>query len=267
MARAIWAIICLGTLTGGACSSAWAVERELAGVRLGEMALGLLDKPGYGEPDFIGPLGSIAIASVLQGQVLGQTAPTALARPGLSGGTARRGPAGPAGRMEDEGMRGGEGRGGGAGARRGTTGAGALSRPAAAGGAQGGGAGMYWYYRRLGGAVVVLSLDLRGEVKAITLTGDASYLAGRTSRSIGLTNSYMEIIGQYGYPDQVITAGNQIELTYVDHGVRFSLENMRVREIAIGAHIGQTIQTAPALPVDTGPPPAGLGVEELRGYL
>ena len=171
------------------------------------------------------------------------------------------------GRGGGRGMGGGGMRGGmGGGARAGATGArgGTVSRATQAGVS---GPGMYWYYRRPGGAIVVLSLDPRGEVKAITLTGSSPYLGGRTSRGIGLTNNYMEIISQYGYPDQVVAGGNRLDLTYVDHGVRFTLDNMRVTQIVIGTHIGQMIETAPTAPTETTPPPAGISVEELRGYL
>ena len=57
-----------------------------------------------------------------------------------------------------------------------------------------------------------------------------------------------------------------LELTYVDHGVRFTLESMRVNAIAIGSHIAAEIELAPAAP-EAAPPPAGMSVEELRGYL
>jgi hypothetical protein len=78
----------------------------------------------------------------------------------------------------------------------------------------------------------------------------------------------MDVIARYGYPDQTMTAGNAIELTYVDHGVRFTLEGMRVTRIAIGAEIVGAVE---AIPVQAAPettaPPVGLSPEELRGYL
>jgi hypothetical protein len=126
---------------------------------------------------------------------------------------------------------------------------------------------MYWYYRRPGGAVVVLTLTREGEVVAITLNGIAPSPQGVTSRGIGLGNTYMEIIGQYGYPDQLVSAGAVLDMTYVDHGVRFTLDSMRVREIAIGAHIAASVEAAPAPVETTLPPPAGMSIEELRGYL
>jgi hypothetical protein len=125
---------------------------------------------------------------------------------------------------------------------------------------------MYWYYRRAGGTVVVLTLDLLGEVRGATISGRGPYAGSRTSRGIGLTAGYMELIAQYGYPDQVVTSGTMLELTYVDHGVRFTLDGMRVVEIAIGAHIAAAAEVAPAAP-ELAPPPAGMSVEELRGYL
>jgi len=128
------------------------------------------------------------------------------------------------------------------------------------------GPGMYWYYRRPGGAVVVLTLSREGEVTAITLSGVAPSPEGVTTRGIGLGSSYMEIIAQYGYPDQIVSSGTVLELTYVDHGVRFTLDSMRVREIAIGAHIAAEAEVAPETLAPTAPP-AGMSVEELRGYL
>jgi hypothetical protein len=115
---------------------------------------------------------------------------------------------------------------------------------------------------------MVLSLTPTGEVKAITLSGNLPYAPGRTTRSIGLASSYMDVIARYGYPDQTLTAGNAIELTYIDHGVRFTLEGMRVTRIAIGAEIAGAVEAVPAqaAPEPTAPP-VGLSPEELRGYL
>jgi len=127
---------------------------------------------------------------------------------------------------------------------------------------------MYWLYRRPLGARLVLTLTPTGEVKAITVSGSLPYAAGRTTRSIGLANSYMEVIAAYGYPDQTLTAGTAVDLTYVDHGVRFTLEGMRVMRIAIGAEIARSVEavTQPSAPAPT-LPPVGLSAEELRGYL
>ena len=126
---------------------------------------------------------------------------------------------------------------------------------------------MYWYYRRSGGALIVLTLDRRGEVIAITLSGNAPAPEAMTTRNIGLGSTYMEIIARYGYPDQIVSGGTVLELTYVDHGVRFTLDAMRVREIAIGAYIAAQAEIAPVSSKVAPPPPAGMSVEELRGYL
>ncbi len=313
MRRALWACIGSAILVGVAASSTWAVERELAGIRLGEMAMDLLDKPGYGEPDFIGPLGTVALPIEEPQGALASRA----------GGAIRSGPAGPTGRAAAgaRGMRGGargmgggargmgggaRGMGGGArgmgGGARGMgggargMGGGARGMGGGArgmrGGARGtggtraggrGGAGrasirtaagtrtelpgMYWYYKRPGNAVVVLSLDPEGEVRAITLVGSVPSPAGITSRGIQLGSDYMEIIRQYGYPDQTVSSGAALELTYVDHGVRFTLDSMRVREVAIGAHIAAAAEAVPAVSEEAAPPPAGMSIEELRGYL
>jgi len=159
---------------------------------------------------------------------------------------------------------------------------GGLRGPGAGGGLRGGAAtgqalgrttgqqppsGMFWYYRRPGGSVMIVHLDTKGRVEGITLSGSIPYLAGTTSRNIGLTSSYMEVISRYGYPDQSTTLANAVELTYLDHGVRFRLEGMRVKEIAIGSSVTRAVQAAPVQVGPAAPPPAGLTVEELRGYL
>ena len=111
-------------------------------------------------------------------------------------------------------------------------------------------------------AVVLVAAPL-----ALTLTGATPYAAGRTTRNIGLSSGYMEIIAQYGYPDQVVTMGSAVEMTYVDHGVRFHLQGMRVTEIAIGVYVTATVEAAPTTTLEVAPPPTGLTVEELRGHL
>jgi hypothetical protein len=126
---------------------------------------------------------------------------------------------------------------------------------------------MYWYYHRLADVVLVLSLDQTGVVRAITLTGTFPYRGGRTTRGIGLASTYMDIIAQYGYPDRTAVLGSALQLTYVDHGVRFQLEGMRVREIAIGAYVTAGVEAAPSQAPESTAPPAGLSIEELRGYL
>ena len=126
---------------------------------------------------------------------------------------------------------------------------------------------MFWYYRRPGSVVMIVHLDTKGKVAGVTLSGDMPYLAGTTSRNIGLTSSYMEVISRYGYPDQSTTLANAVELTYLDHGVRFRLEGMRVKEIAIGSSVTKAVLAAPVQVAPATPPPAGLTVEELRGYL
>ncbi len=290
MRKAAWTCITLAVLVCTASSRAWAVERELSGVRLGDNALDLLDRPGYGQPDFIGPLGTVTVAAEQPQAGGAQRAGGALrsgpagpsqrggargmgARGGARGAGARGGMRGARGGARGAGARGGMrgARGGarGAGARGGMragAGAGVGTRSRAAGAASARGPGMYWYYKRPGNATAVLSLDPEGEVTAITLTGIAPSPGGATSRGIGLSSSYMEIIAQYGYPDETVSGGTVLELTYVDHGVRFSLDAMRVREIAIGAHIAAAAEAAPVAP-EIEVPPAGMTIEELRGYL
>ncbi len=326
MRIATWTWVSLILAIGGLSTSAWAVERELCGVRLGDKALSLLDRPGYGQPNYIGPLGTISISSAAQAQVSGATGGTAsvrgraTGRSGPSGPTARGGRGGMrGGGMRGGGMRGGgmrgaapglgtmtasndfavlltQGRGGGmrgggmrggGGGARGGGARGGSARRGGAGGTRGGArggtsargrtavgvggggvqaGGMYWYYRRPGGALIVLTLNLGGEVTAITLSGIGPTPGGRTSKGIGLGNGYMDLIAQYGYPDQSLSSGTSLEMTYVDHGVRFSLDSMRVRMIEIGAAIAAESGVAPAAPTE-GPPPSGMTPEELRGYL
>jgi len=306
MAKALRAGVVLVIVTTAVTSWAWAVERELAGVRLGQKALDLLAQPGFGQPDYIGPLATLGEMESAQGT--GGAAQT----------TARRGQGGPAGparaaRRASRGMRMGQAPGGDLGvaerphlsvsltaaaARRGARGMGSGRRGMGAGAAGGGarraaargtgaraargatgartravgrataeGPGMYWYYRRMADVVLVLTLDRVGMVTAITLTGTFPYRAGRTSRGIGLSNTYMDIIAQYGYPDRTAILGSALQLTYIDHGVRFQLEGMKVREIAIGAYVTAGVEAAPAQTPQSTTPPAGLSDEELRGYL
>ncbi len=272
MRKAVWAGISLVVLASVAASCSWAVERELSGVRLGETAMDLLDRPGYGEPDFVGPLGTLTVA-VEEPQGAAASRAGAQTRSGPSGPTAGRagggrgmrgGGGGARGGMRGGGMRGGRRGGGrGGGGMAAATGARAVTGAA---GARDERPGMYWYYKRPGNATLVLSLDPEGEVLAITLSGNAPSAQGVTNRGIGLTSNYMQIIAQYSYPDQTVSAGTALELTYVDHGVRFTLDSMRVREIAIGAHIAAGAEAAPAAP-EVAPPPAGMSIEELRGYL
>jgi len=315
MRRAVWSSLSLFVVIGALSSSSWAVERELCGVRLGDKALNLLDKPGYGQPAYIGPLGTISVTSAEQQQAAGAA----------TGGAARSGPSGPSGGMRGGrrggggmrgGMRGGRrggmavapgigtmaagsdfqtvltgGRRGGMGGSRGGGMRGGRRGGARGGGARGGGArggarggmgtggvrgragaagvrgpGLYWYYRRPGGAVIVFALSLDGEITAISLSGMTPTPGGRTSRGIGLGHGYMDLIAQYGYPDQSVSSGTVLEMTYVDHGVRFALDSMRVRQIEIGAVIAAEAEAAPTAP-EVGPPPAGMSTEELRGYL
>jgi len=247
MAKSVWACVILITMIGVFGSCGWAVERELSGVRLGENALDLLDKPDFGQPAFIGPMGVVSVGTEEPTQVSGST---------RSAGE-RSGPAGPSAGGSGGGRSGGRGGARSGGSARVSLGAAAPSEAR----------GMYWYYRRPGGAVIVLTLNLRGHVIALTLLGTAPSPGGETSRGIGLGRGYMEIIAEYGYPDQVVSAGTVLELTYVDHGVRFTLDSMRVREIAIGAHISAAVEAVTEAPEVAPPPPAGLSIEELRSYL
>ncbi len=110
---------------------------------------------------------------------------------------------------------------------------------------------MYWLYQRPGGALLVLTLDGKGFVNAITLNGTLGFGSLRTSKGVTLGTDYMTIIRQYGYPDQSTTNGATLVLTYVDQGVRFQLDGMRVDQITIGSYV----EAARAnLPVPVAPP-------------
>jgi hypothetical protein len=113
----------------------------------------------------------------------------------------------------------------------------------------------------------VLSLDPKGYVRAITLSGSLPYPAGRTSRNIGLSNDYIDVIRQYGYPDRALTQGSAVELVYADHGVRFRLDGMRVSQITIGAHVAAAVTPAPITAPEPRAPTPGLSTDELKGYM
>ncbi len=83
MRTAVWVSLGLLLASFAINSPTWAVERELAGVRLGDKALTLLSRPGFGEPTYIGPIGTISLPS---------PEPAGAARAG-----ARAGPSGPGG--------------------------------------------------------------------------------------------------------------------------------------------------------------------------
>ena len=127
---------------------------------------------------------------------------------------------------------------------------------------------LYWLYQRPGGAFLVLTLDGKGVVNTITLNGTLGFGSGRTSKGVTLGTDYMSIVRQYGYPDQSASNGATLVLTYVDAGVRFQLEGMRVNQITIGSYVAAA---RVALPTAVGPPRGptgpGLGVDELKGYM
>src|SRR4030042_1172757 len=86
MRKALWTCVSVVLLIGVMASHGWAVERELWGVRLGARAMDLLDKPGYGQPHFIGPLGAIRGGSE-QAAVGGRVEAGRLRVPGCTGTT------------------------------------------------------------------------------------------------------------------------------------------------------------------------------------
>jgi len=177
-----------------------AVEVQLAGVRLDTPIVRLLTAPGWGEPDGIGPLA--------------RTAP---------GGAARATPVGGPGM----GMRGGPAAGrfsGAAAARGGATEKGEMS------GTQG---LQYWIYKKQGNVKVVLGVDPSGNVATITVQGPSS-LSIYTNRGIGLGDTFSDLVNAYGYPERTLPTGQGLQIAYPEQDVTFTLENLRVVEIAIG---------------------------------
>ena len=126
---------------------------------------------------------------------------------------------------------------------------------------------LYWLYRRPGGVQLVLTLNQRGLVTAITLNGTRPYPPGQTSKGIGLGSAYPDLIRRYGYPDRAVTSGLSLDLTYIDHGVKFRLDGMRVTQITIGAYVETAAPPAPAKASGPTAPPAGMSLPELKGYM
>jgi hypothetical protein len=128
-----------------------------------------------------------------------------------------------------------------------------------------------WLYRK-GGVRLVLTIDEQGRVTNIVLQGRGPYRAGRTSYNIGLGATPGMIFSTYGFPDRTVSEVNGLEYTYLDHGVRFSLEDFSVTEIMIGEKVSEV---ATALvqgeekeePKPTAPAGPGLSLETLKGYM
>ena len=213
--------VCVGlVLVAG--QLALGAERQLAGIRLDQLAVNILTIPVYGTPAYIGPVGTTTVTplqpepgtttTVEQAAAAGTTAPTAaMGGPmGRMGGAMGR-MAGPMGRMGA---------------------AGAVATPAAP--AQAGPEPLvYWLYRRPKATRVVIGIRPDATVANITLQGR---LPGpeHTSRGIKLGDSYLKVISAYGYPDQTASVGGGLLLTYTDRDLRFVLQGMRVGEISIG---------------------------------
>lgn len=289
MRRALVACLGLVAITLALHSSVWAEEKELAGVSLGSNAISLLSRTGFGQPDFIGPLGAGGAQ-----QSSGARAGGGPAGRGGVGAPGQGGPRGRPGRMGGPGSREGmmrrgaapsftvaltQGRGGREGRMGGPRGQpGGMGGPGGRGGRNARGratsAGnaatpqnLYWLYRRPGKTQLVLTLNLRGLVTAITLNGSLPYPPGYTSKGIGLSDSYIEVVNRYSYPEKVVTQGTSLELTYVNHGVRFRLDAMRVSQITIGAYVPKSLPQTPAVAPKPTAPAAGMSIPELKGYM
>ena len=253
----------------------WAVEQELAGVRLNQKALSVLQNESYRMPDYIGPLGGYGL---VQAQPAG---PTGAGGTGAYGASPYLGAA--------PGYRPYPGAGAGYPSLYGGSSAGALPPPYAAiagavPGVSAGTAGMapfsgtagmapfsaaagglgaaggpaqeltglvYWLYQKPNRTKAILGINRQGVVTTITVQG-TRYLAATTSRGLTLGDSFEKIVREYGYPDRTEYVGNGLELSYVDHDLKFQVGPSGVTEISIGRVPAPPSQPSQAQPVAPG---------------
>ncbi len=211
-------------LTGAAlivfsCVLAGAAEVQLGGVRLNEPVMNLLTRPGWGQPEGIGPLAALSLAQA-SGTVAGPgQMGSGMSEQGMGGGMDMFGGMGPGtGRMGYQGMQ-----------RQGA----AVGGAAAKGELRGTTGPQFWLYLRQSGVRLILGVEPSGRIATITALGSYSPEI-YTSRGIGLGDTYFALIGAYGYPDLTQPTGEGLEITYPDQDVRFALKNLRITEIAIG---------------------------------
>jgi hypothetical protein len=272
---------------------AFSLERELAGVELGQRALELLSNPKFGTPDYIGPVGSLgAIPPPAATNLVGQF-PGMVGSAGTAGTTGQPGaPAAPSGpttsamsALMDIGiMPGMAGMPGAAAGATGQPGASAAPGGTTAGmtgmgpGAAATGAGSaptaieaVWMYQR-GNARILVTVDEDGRVTNVALQGKGPSRVGRTLYNLGLDASPGMIFATYGLPDRTVALTNGLEYTYLDHGVRFTLEDFRTTEIMIGQRVSEAAAVIVArekkakVQPKVAPGP-GLSLEALKGYM
>jgi len=255
-----------------------AVESGLAGVRLDQRALDLLDLQGYGPPEFFGPLGMVTTWGIAQ-----PAAPTGGAPSGGYGASTGLGGLGSAGAprpVAPGAALGGASSGGprlrfglGGGARRSTSSAAAPSYvPTAAPAARpatplaqaeaGEGGTVYWLYRKSGGVQVVVGISPSGKVNSVVLSGP-SYPAAKTEGGVRLGDTYTAVLDKYGFPDGTQNVGTGLVLRYANAGLTLTLVNMRVQTIALARSEG-ALAPSPGRPVA---PTRGYGAAAARPAL
>ena len=264
---------------------AGALELGLAGIRLNQRALELLDLKGYGSPLFMGPVGAVTMWGVAPVETpapgggygaagyappapgatpTARTSPFAFMSP-VTPGTGYQQPSAAAPALP-----------GALGALRfgfGRRSAGAASaaaplaaRPAAqpmAAAMAGTGGTIYWLYVMPGWTQVVAGIDASGRVSSIIVSGK-SYPAAKTEGGVGLGDSYTSVLDRYGFPDTTQNVGDALVLGYRNAGLTLTLRNMRVQTIALAkpellgeaAPGGAAVPMAPALGFGIGAQPA-----------
>jgi len=256
-----------------ALPQAQAIEQGLAGIRLGQPALDLLDLQPYGPPQFIGPVGAVTTWGIAAPEPTMPAGPV----PGGGYGAAPMAPGVPRTPTptlggQRTGMLGGlrislGGRGGfGASAATPAAPPGALggvarplAAPSAASAGEGGGP-IYWLYHQ-GGAQVAVGIDPDGKVSSIVVSG-RSYPAAKTEGGVRLGDSYTSVLDKYGFPDSTQNAGGGLVLQYANAGLTLTLQSMRVQTIALArpASSGGVVPGTPGRPAA---PPAGYGARAL----
>jgi hypothetical protein len=246
MGRVIWVWLVLSALllTG----QAFALERQLAGIRLGQSAIELLTNQEYLSPLFVGPIGlSITPAPVAfpvsqpvtqPGAPYGAASvyqPPAAMGPAVAGDRrfAEEEEPGvtPSRAMPPTGLPSGS-----TSAPLPTYGPTATYRPygptspAAATSALPG--GWLWLYRRPGGVYIMAEMNADGKVSSVTVQGKA-YAGSQTARGVRLGDSYSRVLSLYGYPDNTQNEGAHFVLRYYDHGLTFRLYQMKVAIIVL----------------------------------
>jgi hypothetical protein len=228
------AMLAVILLVGAVCCQA--AEVQLAGVRLNDSVMNLINRTGWGLPEGIGPLAQT-----------GASATSNSARP--AGSTARG--IGMADRLPPQ-LAAGINRQSGVTASpvRGTGVQAQAPADKKTNELRGTGGLQYWLYSKANGVKVILSVEPSGNIANITVQGPASREI-RTSRGIGLGSSYFDLINFYGYPENSQPIASGLRVVYSDQDVIFTLQNLRVTEITVGK--------PPALPAPSARGPMGVG--------